>query len=99
MFWLKYREFFSVNGYVFVSTKSKPSGSGKRKRVIIIADINKWDTISQIERIKYSMPSTTNALESSHGHLNGQLPRRNNFWSAMLRLVTFILKKESSFSG
>ena len=69
------------------------------RKEIIIADINKWDTISQIERIKYSMPSTTNALESSHGHLNGQLPRRNNFWSAMLRLVTFILKKESSFSG
>ena len=65
---------------------------------IIVADTEKWDAISQIERIKYSMPSTTNALESSHGHLNSQIPRRNNFWSAMLRLTKYVLRKEYGFN-
>ena len=68
------------------------------KKEIIIADFTKWETISQIERIKYAMPSTTNALESSHGHLNARIPRRNNYWSAMLRLVMYVMNKENNFS-
>ena len=43
------------------------------------------------------MPSTTNSLESSHGHLNGKIPRRNDFWSGMTRLVEFIIIKENNF--
>ena len=68
------------------------------ERQIKIANKDKWDMISQIERIKYAMPSTTNALESTHGHLNAEIPRRNNFWSAMMRLVKYVLTKENNFT-
>jgi hypothetical protein len=36
------------------------------------------------------MPSTTNALESIHGHLNEATPRRNDFWPSMKRLADHI---------
>lgn len=34
------------------------------------------------------MPSTTNTLESMHGHLNSNTPRRNNFFSAIARSIS-----------
>ena len=64
---------------------------------IKIVDKEIWSSISQIERIKFRMPSTTNALEASHGHLNEKLPRRNDFWTGMLRLVNFLIIKENNF--
>ena len=44
------------------------------------------------------MPSTTNALESTHGHLNAKLPRRNEFCPSLYRLVTSITSKDLNFS-
>lgn len=64
---------------------------------ILIANTETWNSISQIKRIEYSMPATTNALESSHGHLNSQVPRHNEFWSAMTRLVNFVIVKQNNF--
>ena len=64
---------------------------------IEVANFVIWDKFSQVKRIDYAMPSTTNALESSHGHLNKKTPRRNDFWSAMMRLVKFVIRKESNF--
>ena len=69
------------------------------KNTIDIANHEIWESISQIERINFAMPSTTNALESTHGHLNADIPRRNEFWSAMMRLVQFVLSKENNFSN
>ena len=54
-------------------------------------DENRWKQVSMMERVFYEMPSTTNSLESSHGHLNRKTPRRNNFWTALNRIITFFL--------
>ena len=65
---------------------------------ISIANNELWKQISQIERIKFRMPSTTNALESTHGHLNAQIPRRNDFYSALTRLAKYTVRKANNFS-
>jgi hypothetical protein len=82
-----------------MKTLDKAGLSYSDEKGIIIANKEKWESISQIERIKLSMPSTTNALESTHGHLNAEIPRRNNFWSAMMRLVKYVLTKENNFAN
>lgn len=50
-----------------------------------------------IERLGTRMPSTSNALESLHGHLNGLTPRLNLFWGSLLRLGEAIVRKTASF--
>lgn len=52
-----------------------------------------------MERVFYEMPSTTNSLESSHGHINSKTPRRNNFWSALNRIVTFLIKQNFNYQN
>ena len=47
---------------------------------ILPADEEQWKKVSLYERIEYCMPSTTNTLESVHGHLNSKIPRRNYFF-------------------
>ena len=76
-----------------MKTFDKAGLSYSDEKGIIIANKEKW------ERIKLSMSSTTNALESTHGHLNAEIPRRNNFWSAMMRLVKYVLTKENNFAN
>lgn len=39
----------------------------------------RWNQVSLFYRIQRAMPSKTNSLESSHGHLNETIPRRHNF--------------------
>ena len=68
----------------------------ENKEIKVYDDIL-WDHISLLNRIKYKMPTTTNSLESSHGHLNAMIPRRNDFYTAMDRLVKFIVRKTHSF--
>ena len=67
------------------------------KQQIIINDDVLWEHVSQMHRAKYKMPSTTNALESLHGHLNAIVPRRNDFYSALKRLVDFTIIKTHNF--
>lgn len=43
--------------------------------------------MSLFARIPLAMPSTTNSLESSHGHINAMVPRRNNFFNAIYKLI------------
>lgn len=54
---------------------------------ITIQNDTKWDKISLLRRIKYSMPSTTNTLEAMHGHLNKRSPRRNTFFNSLFRII------------
>ena len=61
--------------------------------IIEIQDMKKWEKRSMMFRIKYSMPSTTNSLESAHGHLNKKTPRRNNFWSSLYRVISNLTKQ------
>ena len=64
---------------------------------IIINDQKKWEKVSMLKRIEARMPSTTNSLEATHGHLNSLLPRRNEFWSSLYRLVKSIADKDFRF--
>lgn len=56
-----------------------------------LIDQNKWDRVSMLARIEYRMPSTTNSLESFHGHLNKKTPRRNGFWPSLYRLCSSLV--------
>ena len=62
--------------------------------VLFITDQKRWEKVSMLERIKMKMPSTTNALESTHGHLNSLTPRRNEFWSSLYRITTSLLNND-----
>ena len=60
---------------------------------INVIDEKRWNQVSLLSRIDLKMPSTTNSLESVHGHLNKKTPRNNSFWSSVNRLCTsFIIK-------
>lgn len=69
----------------------------KETNKIEIFDAEQWDSISLIERVKYKLPTTTNALESSHGHLNSKTPRRNDFYTSLSRLISFTIEKTHNF--
>lgn len=73
------------------------AGLGFENGALSIDDQAIWERVSMIERIKTHMPSTTNALEATHGHLNERLPRRNDFWPSLYRIVTSIIQREFSF--
>ena len=62
-----------------------------------ISNQDQWKRISIKERVALRMPSTTNALESTHGHLNSKLHRRNEFWSSLYRLVSSLTSKDLNF--
>jgi hypothetical protein len=50
----------------------------------------RWAEVSQCVGVQWRMPSTTNSLESIHGHLNEATPRRNDFWASLKRLADHI---------
>ena len=63
---------------------------------IQIIDQKRWNEVSILSRIDFRMPSTTNSLESVHGHFNKKTPRNNNFWSSINRLgESFMLRLNS----
>ena len=66
-------------------------------KMIEIFNEDQWKAVSLIKRADYKMPTTTNALESSHGHLNARIPRRNDFYTSLTRLITFIIHKTHNF--
>jgi hypothetical protein len=68
----------------------------KTKR-IEIHNTERWALVSLVKRVECRMPSTTNSLESSHGHLNAQIPRRNDFYTSLTRLMRFIITKTHNF--
>ena len=67
------------------------------ENTIIINDQKKWEKIALIERINLKMPSTTNSLESCHGHLNQKTKRRKNFWSSLYDVSSSLLYKIHNF--
>ena len=60
---------------------------------IEIKNESKWEQMSMSRRVKYHMPSTTNSLEATHGHLNSITPRRSNLYSAIYRIHNEINSK------
>ncbi|KAK8896368.1 hypothetical protein M9Y10_014266 [Tritrichomonas musculus] len=53
---------------------------------LYISNEIEWTKVSLLKRIPFKMPTTTNSLESTHGHLNKKMPRRNNFWMSLFRI-------------
>jgi hypothetical protein len=68
----------------------------KRGR-IVIGNAERWHEVSMMERVETAMPTTTNSLESTHGHLNADTPRRNSFWPSLHRIIGAILTKSTNF--
>ena len=64
---------------------------------IIKKNEDRWKEVSMIARPDYKMPSCTNQLESTHGHLNSLIPRRNELFSSLKRLMDEIVKKNDNF--
>ena len=68
-------------------------GMEYKDKTINITDATRWEQVSILARIKHRMPSTTNSLEATHGHLNKKVPRNNNFWASINRLCESISLK------
>lgn len=65
--------------------------------IIIINKAHRWEEVFMIERIRTQIPSTTNSLESSHGHLNEQIPLRNEFFYSIYRIAMMMIRKTNSY--
>lgn len=57
---------------------------------LTITEPDLWNSVSMIMRSQHRMPSTTNSIESQHGHLNEATPRNNMFYNSIFRLIMFI---------
>ena len=77
----------------------KKVGLKRNGNIITIEDEERWDSVAMIHRLKYRMPSTTNALESTHGHMNQKTPRNNNFFMSIYRIVQMVMKKSQSIAS
>jgi hypothetical protein len=51
------------------------------------------------ERARTGRPTTTNSLESSHGHLNASTPQRNSFWRSFRRIIGMMLAKSTELGS
>lgn len=67
------------------------------KGKVKIGDKKRWEEVSMLQRPKFKMPSCTNQLESTHGHMNSQIPRRNSLWPSLHRIIQDILQKNKNF--
>ena len=81
---------------LLLSTLDKVGLGFFKDRIEIIND-ERWCEVSMNERSKFKMPSCSNQIESMHGHLNALVPRRNDFFHSLKRLIDFILKKNHTF--
>jgi hypothetical protein len=69
-----------------IKTLSK-IGLSFQNNKIVITDLNVFHKYSTIDRVSLSIPRTTGHLESTHGHGNHRLPRRNKFFTGFYRLI------------
>lgn len=65
---------------------------------ISVKNTERWEEVSLMERIKYKMPTTTNSIESVHGHLNEATPRNNLFFSSIFRIIMSINTQIKQFN-
>jgi hypothetical protein len=56
-----------------------------------------WESVSMMTRVVHRLPSTSNALESAHGHANEDTPRRNEFLASVRRVGLLMIRKTFSF--
>ena len=67
-------------------------GLGIVDGIVKPVDRVRWKQVSMIERAHFRMPSCTNQVESVHGHLNSMIPRRNEFWRSIKRIIDINVK-------
>ena len=67
-------------------------------RRLELSDPEKWSQITMLNRVHYHMPTTTNSLESTHGHMNHRTPRRNTFYSSIYRIYNELTAKYSNLA-
>ncbi|KAK8870441.1 hypothetical protein M9Y10_008323 [Tritrichomonas musculus] len=65
---------------------------------LYISNEIEWTKVSLLKRIPFKMPTTTNSHESTHGHLNKKMPRRNNFWMSLFRIIRSLSFKNQSLN-
>jgi hypothetical protein len=73
------------------------AGLAMRTQEIVIDDERRFHAVSMWRRIETRMPSTTNSLEGTHGHLNEYISRRNPLWGSMAILYNAIADKTLHF--
>ena len=73
-------------------------GLSFQNKEIDFLNLDRWAEVSMIERSYKNMPSTTNSIESTHGHLNENTPRRNCFFSSIYRLIMSIMTQIHNFN-
>lgn len=49
-------------------------------------------------RCDYGIPSTTNSLEATLGHISKKTPRKNDFWSPINRMAKCLSINKESFN-
>ena len=64
---------------------------------IVLYNSDLFNSMSLIQRKKFGIPTTTNHVEASHGHLNSITPRRNCIFSVVNRVASFIIRKTNNF--
>jgi hypothetical protein len=65
----------------------KKVGLGLINGNITIILQSKWEKFSLIYRVTESVATTSNCLESFHGHENQKIPRNNKFWKSLYRTI------------
>jgi hypothetical protein len=95
------QEFLSLNPgeSTTLSKTLKKIGLCWLNQKIEILDEHRWSQVSMLRRIQTRLPSTTNSLESFHGHQNQNTPRKNHFYKALFRLSEILDKKMMNFSN
>lgn len=68
------------------------------QKQIVFENESRWEEVSLLHRIKLKMLSTTNSIESSHGHLNKRTPRRNSFYGSYFRIINELILKYGSIN-
>ena len=68
------------------------------QKQIVFENESRWEEVSLLHRIKLKMFSTTNSLESSHGHLNKRTARRNSFYGSLFRIINELILKYGSIN-
>lgn len=91
----KFSEICAQNNEEFININASLSKVGLvfLNNQICIQNPKRWNEVSLAVRCQARMPSTTNTLEATHGHLNKRTPRRNTFYQSIFRLYTSLMDK------
>jgi hypothetical protein len=93
----QFRAVVDAAGLKLLKRTLNKAGRGWAEGEIVIEDEVRWNVVSMWRRIPTRLPSTTNSLEATHGHLNEAISRRNPFWQSMGILYGSVSDKVQHF--